>query len=343
MRKLIYIIEGASWSTDWDGKSIVANLSNDKIRAETSVNPRGYFNSIIHLGSFHLFFEKDLRDNFVPRKIDASNKIILTVFHLNPKEDKQKIKILAENHGRLATIHTSCQITKELLVSYGLPAEKIVVIPLGVDLDIFQPLSADQRTALKRKNGLPENKTIIGSFQKDGVGWEEGEKPKLIKGPDIFCNTIEQLSSRHLIFVVLTGPARGYVKKRLEKAGVPFKHYFLKDFLEIPKYYHLLDLYLIASRAEGGPKALVESWATGTPLVSTRVGMVPDIAADGQNVLWAESEEEDKLADQAEKVITQPDLAKHLVSSGQEEVKKYSWKIIAQKYYEQLYRPLINA
>ena len=35
------------------------------------------------------------------------------------------------------------------------------------------------------KYKIPKDKIIIGSFQKDGVGWEEGNEPKLIKGPDI--------------------------------------------------------------------------------------------------------------------------------------------------------------
>ena len=42
--------------------------------------------------------------------------------------------------------------------------------------------------------GIPRNSILIGSFQKDGVGWKEGIKPKLIKGPDIFVKVLDKLN-----------------------------------------------------------------------------------------------------------------------------------------------------
>jgi glycosyltransferase involved in cell wall biosynthesis len=47
--------------------------------------------------------------------------------------------------------------------------------------------------------------------------------------------------------------------------------------------YQALDLYLITSRQEGGPKAVLESMASGIPLVSTRVGQGMDLIAHGRN------------------------------------------------------------
>ena len=44
-----------------------------------------------------------------------------------------------------------------------------------------------------------------------------------------------------------------------------------------------MDLYLITSREEGGPKGLIESMAAGVPVVSTRVGMAPALIKDGIN------------------------------------------------------------
>jgi glycosyltransferase involved in cell wall biosynthesis len=125
---------------------------------------------------------------------------------------------------------------------------------------------------------------VIGSFQKDGNGWGEGLEPKLIKGPDIFIQTLETLkSSIPDIFVLLTGPARGYIKTGLERLGIPYKHMFLKDYPDVGRLFPALDLYLVTARQEGGPKAVLESMASGVPLVTTRVGQARDIVKNGQN------------------------------------------------------------
>ncbi len=74
------------------------------------------------------------------------------------------------------------------------------------------------------------------------------------------------------LFVLLTGPARGYVRRELERLAIPYRHVFAKDRAELARAYHALDVYVVASRQEGGPKAVLEALASGVPLVTTRVG-----------------------------------------------------------------------
>jgi glycosyltransferase involved in cell wall biosynthesis len=125
-------------------------------------------------------------------------------------------------------------------------------------------------------------------FSKDGVGWRNGSEPKLVKGPDIFLRVIQQLKSRYKIHVLLSAPARGYIKSGLESLGIPYQHFHLKKYWDIVRLYQALDLYLVTSREEGGPKAMLESLACGIPLVTTRVGMVPDVIIDKYNGLSVE-------------------------------------------------------
>ena len=74
----------------------------------------------------------------------------------------------------------------------------------------------------KINSGIKKNEIVIGSFQKDGQGWAEGYIPKLIKGPDLFVKSVEIISKEVPIVVLLTGPARGYVKKELSKRKIKF-------------------------------------------------------------------------------------------------------------------------
>jgi len=175
------------------------------------------------------------------------------------------------------------------------------------------------------------------------VGWGEGLEPKWVKGPDVWVRVIEKLKTEYDIFVLLVGPARGYVKKELERIGVPYKHVVLSNYLEIPKHYNALDLYLVTSRAEGGPKAIVEAMACGVPLVSTKVGMALDIIEDGHNGLLTEVEDTTALAEKAGILITDGTLANRLANNALNTVANYSWENITKEYYEKIYIRFLNA
>jgi glycosyltransferase involved in cell wall biosynthesis len=332
--QLTYIVEPADWSIQEDGKAITHALREQKLlRARISTTPFGLRNQIVHFGSVNTFFTKQKW-----HKLHHSNRTILTWFHVVP--DDARLERMRSAQQELHRIHTSCQITKNSLVKAGIDKEKIVVIPLGVDTHLFSPTIDEQKQEARKKLGIPQDRLVIGSFQKDGVGWGEGLEPKLIKGPDIFVETLVRL--KHLNpFVLLTGPARGYVKRRLEKNGIEYKHVYLKNFQQLPTMYRALNLYLITSRIEGGPKALLESWASEVPVVSTRVGMIPDIAVDGETVLLAEIKQTENLAHQAEKLATRSDLHEQLITNALREVQPYHWNAIARQYFEKLYRPIL--
>lgn len=339
---LFYVIEPADWSTKWDGKYITKCLNNQKLlSAKTTITHRGVHNQILHFGSRGTFLLNTWEE------VDSSNKIIFTWFH-GAEEDKNPtnlamIKALPEASTKADIVHTSCTISKENLIRWGVPQDKIVVVPLGVDLGIFKPGSEEQKDTIREELGLPQDKVIIGSFQKDGVGWREGLEPKWVKGPDVFVRAIDKLKIEYDIFVLLTGPARGYVKKELDRIGVPYKHVFLKNYLEIPKYYNALDLYLVTSRAEGGPKAILESMATGVPVISTKVGLAPDIIKEGYNGILVEVEDTIALTEKAGMLIENKKLASGLVNNGLITVANYSWGKIAREYYEKIYARFSNA
>ncbi|ODS40535.1 MAG: hypothetical protein A7315_02560 [Candidatus Altiarchaeales archaeon WOR_SM1_79] len=233
---LFYVIENANWSIKWDGKYITENLNNQSLlRAKTTITYKRVRNQIIHFGSRNLF----LPDTW--EKVDNSNKIVFTWFHGTDKDKNPNnlamINALPEASKKADIVHTACNLSKEKLVKWGVPEDKIVVIPLGVDLNIFKQVSEEKKKQIKECLRLPQDKIIIGSFQKDGVGWGEGLDPKWVKGPDVFVEVASKLKENHDIFVLLTGPARGYVKKELNKRGIKYRHIFLKDYLEIPRYY----------------------------------------------------------------------------------------------------------
>ena len=100
------------------------------------------------------------------------------------------------------------------------------------------------------------------------------KSPKLIKGPDIFLDLIKKMNeNKENLVVVLTGKRRQYLIDNFEKFGIKYKYFEMKNFKSVNQLYNILDLYIVSSRIEGGPQAIVECGLTKTPILSTDVGI----------------------------------------------------------------------
>jgi glycosyltransferase involved in cell wall biosynthesis len=214
---------------------------------------------------------------------------------------------------------------QELVVAAGVDPARVHRIPLGIDLEHFPLVNADARGRARDVLGVPQSAFVVGSFQKDGVGWGEGLEPKLVKGPDVLVATLERLrDSIAELFVLLTGPARGYVRRELERLAVPYRHVTAHSRAELARAYHTLDVYVVAARQEGGPKAVLEALATGVPLVATRVGQAPDVVEDGRTGLLAGVEDDAALAAAVERLRDDSALADALRRAGRDTAESFA-------------------
>ncbi len=215
------------------------------------------------------------------------NRIAFPYYHGDPKREKKFFKLISSiesNHKFIDRIQVSQSYIESIVLNTGIDENKVHRIPIGIDINNFPFRNDVDKINFRKEFNIPENAFLVGSFQKDGNGWGRGDEPKLIKGPDIFLETIKALKTKiDNLTVLLTGPSRGYVKAGLEKLGVSYHHFNLNDYHEISKYYRMLDIYLITSREEGGPRAVFESMASGIPLVTTKVGQAMDVVEHNRN------------------------------------------------------------
>jgi len=251
-------------------------------------------------------------------------------FHGRPgtgvEEFDQCYKNLCRFHDKIHRIQVSYSEMRDIVLSSGIAPEKVFLIPIGINLRYFSMQTSESRKKARLKYGIPQSAVVIGSFQKDGNGWGEGLEPKLVKGPDIFIKTLENLKNRVTeIFVLLSGPARGYVKAELERIGVPYRHFFLKRYSDIGELYQALDLYLVSSRQEGGPKAVLESMATGVPLVTTRVGQTMDLVKHGINAWMVDVGDVEGLAYWAEYALQHKDGINNIILNARQVAENNSY------------------
>jgi glycosyltransferase involved in cell wall biosynthesis len=250
--------------------------------------------SIFHLSQFTLLLHDMER---------RGNRLGVAYFHGRPgtpgmPEFDACYEAFRRRHAEIDRVQVTNGPMEEILLEAGIAAEKLHRIPIGIDLETFRPRTPERRAAAREALDLPESAFVVGSFQKDGVGWGDGLEPKLIKGPDVLLATAERLRERvpELMFL-LTGPSRGFVRQGLERLGVPHRHAQLPDVDSVARAYDAIDVCLVTSRDEGGPRAVLEAMAIGVPLVTTRVGQAGDLVQHGANGWMVEVEEVDGLVD----------------------------------------------
>jgi glycosyltransferase involved in cell wall biosynthesis len=200
---------------------------------------------------------------------------------------------LRRHRDALTRVRVSHRAMEDAVRASGLAAEKVHRIPLGIDLAAFPLQTAASRRDARRRFDLPESAVVVGSFQKDGVGWGEGLQPKRVKGPDVFLEAMAALRPRvGELWVLLTGPARGYVKNGLQRLRIPFRHELVSGPVAMGQCYQALDAYVVSSRDEGGPKAVLEA-----------MGQAVDLVVPGRNGWLVDLEDAEGLAAAAEQAL----------------------------------------
>ena len=287
--------EAAEWVLSYEARQLVRTAEALGVELGLPGWARGVANqSIFHLSQFTLL-QHDFERN--------GNSLGLSYFHGRPgtpgmPEFDACFDTLRARHHDIDRVQVTNREMESLVRSTGIAAEKVHKIPIGIDTDVFRPRDRESRTAARARLGLRGDAFVVGSFQKDGVGWGEGLDPKLIKGPDVLLAVAERLSETlPELHFLLTGPARGYVRSGLERLGIPYRHLLLPDVDAVAEMYPAIDVCLVASRDEGGPRAVLESMATRVPLVTTRVGQAADLVRSGENGWMVEPEDVEGLVD----------------------------------------------
>lgn len=273
-----------------------------------------------------------------PLWTSSSHALGISYFHGRPgtpgfPEFDRALAALRADPGRMERVQVTHAEMHELVVAAGVDEGRVHRIPIGIELDRFPLGDAAARAAARARLGVPASAFVVGSFQKDGVGWGEGLEPKTIKGPDVLVAALENVAAgASELFVLLTGPARGWVRRELGRRGIPHTHVLLDERDGLPAAYHALDAYLVASRQEGGPKSILESMASGVPFVTTAVGQATDLVTDGVNGLVAPVEDAEGLAAAVLRVRERADLAETLRRNGRTTAEATSHDALAPRW-----------
>ena len=291
---LILYGDDAGWVLDWEMRELKKIARQLDVHLAKPIWKHAAAPQSIFFSN-HFFLLKDDWLKLLPHRIGFA------YFHGKPNTGDDLFdavyESLCRHHEQVARVQVSHREMKDVALGTGIDPSKVFTIPIGINLDFFPFRKIEQKRNMRDQLGIPRSAFVIGSFQKDGVGWGDGLEPKLIKGPDVFLAALRMLKKNvPELYVLLSGPARGYVKQGLDELQIPYKHVYLKSYPDVAKLFWALDLYLAASRQEGGPKSILESMASGVPIVSTKAGQAMDLIQHGENGWLVDVEDVDALS-----------------------------------------------
>jgi len=221
---------------------------------------------------------------------------------------------------------------------YGIPKERIRLIPTGTDLNEFS-------------NGRPEDlieKYGVNRFDVDSIILFVG-RINPIKGLEFLFKSFSQLIrdrkfSRVLFLIV--GEDQNYwshlqslqsfkeIKPHIVWVSNPTRR-------DIINAFHLADIFVLTSVFEHCPHVIHEAGACKLPVIATRVGGIPGVIKDGKTGLLVDYDNINQLLSRIKMLLTNEELRNRLGQALFEQTaKKYSWDVVTRKH-EQLYKSII--
>jgi glycosyltransferase involved in cell wall biosynthesis len=169
-----------------------------------------------------------------------------------------------------STFFTSdAQVTRDTAVRYGMDPDRTVVFPWGVDLDHFQPPSTVHRPS----SGF----TVFCNRS-----WEPNY------GVDVLARAFAKIAADRpdLSLMLLGGGSQGAaIRQILRRAGVEDRVSFPGHIpnRDLPRYYHMADLYVSPSHVDGSSVSLMEALACGLPCLVSDIPANQEWVRDGEN------------------------------------------------------------
>lgn len=213
------------------------------------------------------------------------------------------------------------RLEADRLTRLGVEAERIRVIPNGIDLEEFAGLLP--RVARERAPVL----LYVGRIFPEQ------------KGLDTLLEAFAEVARRTPARLRLVGDdwgALGALGRRARELGVADR---VEATGALPREgvlreYGAADLFVLPSHFDSFPYVLLEAMAASLPVVSTRVGGIPEVVQEGRTALLVPPRDPTALADALVRLLTDPPLAQRFGAAGRSRVEQFSSRRLVAAYLD---------
>ena len=221
---------------------------------------------------------------------------------------------------------------------YGAAAERIEIVPPGVDHEIFHPVDASTRARERRTLGLGTGPALLfaGRIQP-------------LKGADLAVQALAELADTQAELLIVGGPSGPDGEAELARLRELTAKLDLTDRVrfvppqahsELARYYRAVDVCLVPSHSESFGLVALEAAACGTPVVAAAVGGLQSLVDDGVTGFLVDSRDPADYAAPIEAILGRPELAQAMRLAAEARARRYSWSMTAARL-RRLYTDLL--
>jgi glycosyltransferase involved in cell wall biosynthesis len=223
-------------------------------------------------------------------------------------------KHVLRSAGILATSRHSAS---RIAIDYGVPADRIAVVPEPIDLVRW-------REALSRAVPGPSS---VGSILCVAHLYPRKDVATLLAA-------MARLRNDEVLRVVGTGPEKARLERRAQDLGLGSRVEFLGHvaFERLAAEYRRADVFCLPSRQEGFGIVFLEAMAAGLPIVAARAAAVPEVVVDGECGLLVPPGDVSALAATLDRLLANRDERVRLGSGGARRVARFDARLVADEF-----------
>lgn len=221
----------------------------------------------------------------------------------------------------------SSDIAEEYNRFYGVPEDRIRIIPNGVDLDQFHPDRRNEsRIEVSRELSFGENDHILlfvgNEFSRKGLEYVI----------DALLGLIDTLRDPVRLIVIGKDDPSPF-RQQTNDLGLNENVFFLGHRTDAPLFFNASDLFLLPAAYEPFGLVGIEAMAAGVPIVATSTGGIKDYLEDSLNG-YVVTRDSGDITEKSLRILQDSDLRDSMSRKARETALQYSWSAIAGQYLD---------
>jgi glycosyltransferase involved in cell wall biosynthesis len=176
---------------------------------------------------------------------------------------------------------------------------------------------------------------IPEEYRYERYDWLVGTIANLYPAKDIasFVKAATQVNGNVRFIVIGDGPQRAEIQKLILNHGLAGRFFLLGRITDAAKYLQAIDVFVLPSAKEGFPWALLEAMAAKVPVISTRVGAVPEMIEDSSSGIIVEPGQPEQLATGINELLADERLRRELaIKAHQNVISRFSLREMIESY-----------
>ena len=292
---------------------VAVDVIRERYRFDLGVIPQ--LRNIIHRSAPDILQSHITKSHFLIRLCGLNRDLPWIAFNHGYTAEDFKVRLYNQvdrwslrGADRVVTV---CGAFADRLRRWGVSERRITVLHNAIAP--FPPVRPESVLTLREMLGIPAEALVLLS-----VGRFSPEKAhaNLLRAVAALKRRAGIPAFR--LVMVGDGPERERLEASCRELGVTDLVVFAGTTADVSVYYSLADVFVLPSRSEGSPNVLLEAMASGTAVVATAVGGVPEVVRSGDNGLLVPAKDVNALAGGIAELLGNRELRQHLGSRGRD-------------------------